>query len=419
MKTKAVRLYGKNDLRLEEFELPVLKDDEILARIVTDSLCMSSYKATKQGTDHKRVPQNISENPVIIGHELCGEIIEVGAKWKLEFKSGMKFSVQPSLGETTFDAAGYSFQWFGGDATYVIIPKIYMENNCIIEYKGEGFFPGSLSEPYSCVIGTYKSHYHTQNGSYIHQMGIRQGGSMALIAAAGPMGLAALDCIINYERKPTLLVVTDIDDNRLNRIKKLIPIEKAKNNGIELKYLNTKDIPDVKSKLLALTKNKGFDDILVFAPVKPVVELADSLLAKDGCLNFFAGPADNEFKAEMNFYNIHYNATHVVATNAGNTEDLRDALEMLGSKKLNPSFLVTHIGGLNAVIDSTMNLPHLPGGKKLIYTNLSFPLTAIDDFGKLGVQNELFKELYRITCMHNGLWSVEAENHLLEHGSKI
>ena len=45
MKTKAVRLYGKDDLRLEEFELPAIREDEILARVVSDSICMSSYKA--------------------------------------------------------------------------------------------------------------------------------------------------------------------------------------------------------------------------------------------------------------------------------------------------------------------------------------------------------------------------------------
>ena len=44
MKTKAVRLYGANDLRTEEFELPEIKDDEILVKIVSDSICMSTYK---------------------------------------------------------------------------------------------------------------------------------------------------------------------------------------------------------------------------------------------------------------------------------------------------------------------------------------------------------------------------------------
>ncbi|MFO7671274.1 MAG: hypothetical protein R6W31_16570 [Bacteroidales bacterium] len=48
MKTRAVRLYGKNDLRVEEFELPELKENEILAKVVSDSLCMSFYKAATQ-----------------------------------------------------------------------------------------------------------------------------------------------------------------------------------------------------------------------------------------------------------------------------------------------------------------------------------------------------------------------------------
>src|SRR6056297_1204550 len=97
MKTKAVRLYGKKDLRLEEFDLPEIKDDEILAHVVSDSICMSSYKAAIQGQDHKRVPNDVSNNPVIIGHEFCGTLIKVGDKWKDSFKEGDKFSIQPAL----------------------------------------------------------------------------------------------------------------------------------------------------------------------------------------------------------------------------------------------------------------------------------------------------------------------------------
>ncbi|MCK4345098.1 MAG: alcohol dehydrogenase catalytic domain-containing protein, partial [Bacteroidales bacterium] len=97
MKTRAVRIYGKDDLRLEEFELPSMKEDEILAKVVSDSICMSSYKATIQGPDHKRVPNDVAENPTIIGHEFSGELVEVGNKWSYKFKRGQKFSVQPAL----------------------------------------------------------------------------------------------------------------------------------------------------------------------------------------------------------------------------------------------------------------------------------------------------------------------------------
>ena len=72
MKTTAVRLYGQNDLRMGSFELPAIKDDEILVKVISDSICMSSYKAAIQGSNHKRVPDDIGENPIIIGHEFCG-----------------------------------------------------------------------------------------------------------------------------------------------------------------------------------------------------------------------------------------------------------------------------------------------------------------------------------------------------------
>ena len=77
MKTKAVRIYGKKDLRLEEFDLPELKDDEILAHVISDSICMSSHKAAMHGADHKRVPNDIYINPTIIGHEFAGVILDV------------------------------------------------------------------------------------------------------------------------------------------------------------------------------------------------------------------------------------------------------------------------------------------------------------------------------------------------------
>ena len=126
MKTKAVRLYGKGDLRLEEFELPALKADEILAKVVSDSICMSSYKAVNQGAAHKRVPNDVAEHPTIIGHEFAGEIVEVGEKWQGQFKAGDKFSIQPAMNYPggpvgIYSAPGYSYPFIGGDATYVII----------------------------------------------------------------------------------------------------------------------------------------------------------------------------------------------------------------------------------------------------------------------------------------------------------
>lgn len=414
MKTKAVRLYGKNDLKLEEFELPAIKDNEILARVVSDSLCMSSYKAATQGADHKRVPDDVATNPIIIGHEFCGELLEVGAKWVSQFKTGQKFAIQPALNyKGSVYAPGYSYKYIGGDATYVVIPSEVMEMGCLLPFEGEGYFGGSLAEPLSCVAGTFHAMYHTTRGSYTHEMGIKRGGNMAILAGVGPMGLAAIDYILHCDRCPATLVVTDIDSTRLDRAASILSPDEAAKNGVALTYLNTAGT-DAKSALMELSGGNGYDDVLVFAPVAPVVELADSILAEDGCLNFFAGPSDQNFSAKLNFYNVHYANTHIVGTSGGNTEDMREVLGMMSKGLLNPALLVTHIGGLNCVPEATLNLPSIPGGKKLIYDHIDMPLTAIADFGELGKTNQLYAKLNEICKSNNGLWSVEAERVLLE-----
>ena len=420
MKTKAVRIYGKNDLRLEEFELPAIKDDEILAKVISDSICMSSYKAAVQGADHKRVPEDVATNPVIIGHEFCGEIVEVGSRWKDEFKVGDKFTIQPAINyKGSLKAPGYSFPYIGGDATYVIIPNIFMQEKYVLAYRGEAFFFGSLAEPMSCIVGGYNANYHTKAGSYVHEMGIKEGGKLAILAGAGPMGMGAIDYAIHNDRKPSLIVVTDIDDARLARAASILTPEEAKSNGVELAYLNTASFDNPVKKLMELSQNEGYDDVFVYAPVKPVVEQGDSILGKDGCLNFFAGPVDPTFSALFNFYNVHYASTHIVGTSGGNIDDMREAISYMEKGLMNPSAMITHVGGLTAAIDTTLNLPKIPGGKKLIYTQIDMPLIALADLKKLGQNNSLYAKLAEIVENNNGLWCVEAEKYLLEKAKAL
>lgn len=422
MKTTAVRLYGKGDLRLESFELPAISEGEILARITSDSICMSSYKATMQGSDHKRVPDDIATNPIIIGHEFCGEILEVGSKWAGQFKPGQRFVIQPAINEpgNVYAAPGYSFPKIGGAATYIIIPEIVMYSGCLLNYDGDAFYFGSLAEPVSCIVGGFHVNYHTKAGSYEHEMGIVEGGSMALLAGVGPMGLGAIDYAIHNPRKPKLLVVTDIDDARLARAASIYTVDEAARNGVKLVYVNTTGIEDVPAHLLSFIEdNEGYNDVYVYAPVAAVVEQADKILAYDGCLNFFAGPTNPAFSAPFNFYSVHYNATHVAGNSGGNTDDLIESIDMMSKGLVNPSVMITHVGGLNAVIETTLNLPKIPGGKKLIYTHIDLPLTALNDFAELGQQDPMFKELDAIIKRHNGLWNGEAENYLLAHAPSL
>lgn len=420
MRTKAVRLYGKNDLRLEEFELPEIKEDEILVQVISDSICMSTYKAAVLGPEHKRVPQDVAQHPVMIGHETAGNIVQVGAKWRQQFQPGEKFALQPALNyKGSMDSPGYSYRYCGGDATYAIMPQEVMELGCLLKYDGDTYYEASLAEPMSCIIGAFHASYHTAMGSYDHHMGIVEGGSLALLAASGPMGLGAIDYALHSDRRPDIIVVTDVDETRLARAKAIFPPEEAKKAGIDLHFVNTWDMADAASYLRSLTPaGKGFDDIHVFTPIKSVVEQADRILGRDGCLNFFAGPTDTGFSAAVNFYNVHYNSAHVMGTTGGNTSDMLESLRMTEKKLINPAVMVTHIGGLDSAAEATLKLPELPGGKKLVYTGIDMELTAIEDFAAKGKENPHFAQLAAITKRSRGLWSAEAERYLLEHWGK-
>lgn len=418
MKTKAVRLYGEMDLKLEEFELPEMRDDEIMAEVVTDSLCMSSYKAISQAQKHKKVPEDIGEHPIILGHEFCGVILKVGEKWKHQYQEGDKFVIQPNIGDEKGYAPGYSYRYMGGDATKIIFSNQVMENGSLLKYNGDSFFEGSLVEPLSCVVGAFNAQYHMKKMySYEHVMGVKEGGAMALLGATGPMGFLAIDFAIHGPKKPSVLVVTGRTQEKLDMAAKLYTVEEAKEQGVELVYVNTRDMEDVNAELRNYSA-RGFDDVFIFAPNQEMVTYGTKMLAYDGCLNFFSGPADQEFSANVNFYNIHYNSTHFVGTSGGNTEDMKQSIELIENKIVKATKIATHILGLDDVPEVTKALPSLGGGKKIVYTHKRFPLTEVDKIGEKS-DNKFIDELKPILKRHGDLWSGEAERYFLQNAPVI
>ncbi len=168
------------------------------------------------------------------------------------------------------------------------------------------------------------------------------------------------------------------------------------------------------------TDGRMMDDVFVFYPGEALVEQADAMLGRNGCLNFFAGPPQKGFSARFNFYGVHYEEHHIVGTSGGNTEDMRISLDLMSRGRLDPSGMVTHVGGLDAAAEAILRLPEIHGGKKLIYTQISMPLTPIGEFAERaetaeGPLREVFAELARLTEATDGLWNAEAERFLLEH----
>lgn len=414
MKVEGVRMYGAKDIRLEEFDLPDIKEDEVLLKVMSDSICMSTWKEVKLGSGHIRVPDNIHEKPVIIGHELSGRIAKVGAKWADEYKEGERFVVLPGI-PGQMGAPGYSYEFFGGAATYCIVPNDVIEKGCLLHYEGDSFFEVSVSEPMYCIIGGYKANYHTKPETHEHFIGTKEGGNIAILGGCGPMGLGAVSYALATEQKPKMVVVTDIDDERLSRARSVISEQEAKEKGVELHYINTAKMEDEAKELLDLTGGEGYHDVFVYAPVRQIAETGNRIMAFDGCMNLFAGPADSGFSAEMNLYDAHYRNTKILGSSGGIKTDLLEALDLISQKKVKPAVMITHIGGLDAYADTTLRLPEIPGGKKLIYTQFHMPLTAIEDFRKMGEEEPLFARLADVCDRHNGLWNKEAEDILLNY----
>jgi len=246
---------------------------------------------------------------------------------------------------------------------------------------------------------------------------MKEGGNLALIASVGPMGLSAIAYVFAMARegkKAKRVLVTDINQERLDRAESIYTPESAKELGFELEYMNTSG-DDAQDRIMAFTDDEGFDDVILFAPVPALIKQSQDILRYDGCVNFFSGPTDTSFSAMINMYDIHYSNHHFVGNSGGNNEDLREATRLISEGKLDAAPMVTHILGLEDVAYVTNNVPDIPGGKKLVYPHCKIELTAIEDFAEKGKTDPRFADLAEILERHNQIWNAEAEKYVLEN----
>lgn len=417
MKTTAVRMYGAKDLRLEEFELPEITADEVLLRVVTDSLCTSTYKAVIQGTAHKRVPENIAEQPVILGHEMCGEIVEVGDNLKEDWKVGQRIVIQPALKLPSGYDPGYSYPYIGGNSTYAVVPKIVLEKECMVPYEGDSFFKGSLVEALGCILRGYKGFYHTDYTNYHRTDGAKKDGRIAILGGAGPMGIGAVELAIGYAGA-SQVVVTDLNQDRLDYAAKKSSPASAAERGCELMYINTSEMENPEEELIKLSDG-GFDDVFVMVPVPALFTMAEKICREDGCINFFAGPAVHEMQGSLNLYRVHYDGIHVVGTAGSIPEDTIDTIRLIEDNVINPGAMVSHILGLKDVANTLYEMERPSGAKKVCYPGLDIPVIAIDDLAELGKEDELCRALAEIVERNGGNWCSEAEEYLLANAPRI
>jgi len=370
MKSEAVRLYGKRDLRRETIDLPPPREHEIIADVLCCAVCATCCKVAQLGQEHNRVPKNLAQNPVILGHEFCAKVVEVGGGVEKSLL-GKNIIVQPMVYEKNFEwqAMGHSFGEAGGYATKIKIPRQFYENNAIIEFNGNGFYKAALAEPLACIIAAFRTQYHTNQESFKPIYGNKADGTTIFLGGAGNMGTLAVQLWRAKADKSAKLLIYD---RNLENLKSLN--EKIIKNDERIKVYSPQDENFVRS--LAGT----IDDVAVFAPSRDMVDLGMSLLAFDGCLNFFAGPFEKEFLVPVNFHNIHYLRHHIVGSSGASGEDIRKALQLIEDGTIDPSLVVSHITGLDGVCEIVGNFSAFGGGKKLVYPQIKLPVTAVEDW---------------------------------------
>ena len=417
MKTRAVRLYGENDIRVEDFELPEIGENEVLIKIETDSLCASTYKAVIQGANHKRVPPDIDVNPIIIGHELAGTVVKPGKNLTDKFSAGMNVFIQPALKlESNYDP-GYSYRFVGGNTVYAVVPEVVIERNCLIPYAGDSFYKGSLVEALGCVIRAFKGLYHTDYETYTRTDGAKRGGRMVILGGAGPMGLASVELAINYAGCKQV-VVTDLNQERLDYANRMYSTEYAASKGVDLRYVNTSAIEDPVAYLKEISEG-GFDDCFVMVPVPALLTQGEAVCREDGCINFFAGPAVHDMQGSLNLYRVHYDGIHLVGTAGSIPEDTLDIIKLIEEGKIDPSGMVSHIMGIAEVPESIFAMKTPSGAKKMCYNELDIPCIEIEKLNEWADKAPLYKKLYEIVKENGGKWCAEAEKYLLANAPRI
>ena len=417
MKTRAVRLHGANDIRVEDFELPEVGAGEVLIKVETDTVCASTYKAVIQGSNHKRVPPDISENPVIIGHELAGTVVKPGRDVADRFPVGMNVVIQPALKLDSGYDPGYSYRFVGGNTVYAVVPEIVLERNCLIPYGGDSFYKGSLVEAIGCVLRAFKGLYHTDYTNYVRTDGAKKGGRIAILGGAGPMGLASVELAINYAGCKQV-VVTDLNQERLDYANRMYSTEYARERGVDLRYVNTADHEDPVAYLKEISEG-GFDDCFVMVPVPALLTQGEAICREDGCINFFAGPPVHDLQGSLNLYRIHYDGIHLVGTAGSIPEDTLDVIKLIEDGTIDPSGMVSHVMGLKDIPDSIFAMKTPSGAKKVCYNELDIPCIELEKLDEWAEKGPLYKGLYEIVSRNGGKWSAEAEKYLLENAPRI
>ncbi|MHA1385362.1 MAG: alcohol dehydrogenase catalytic domain-containing protein [Candidatus Helarchaeota archaeon] len=328
---KAAFYYDIGDFRVEEFSLPKLGPEEALVKVNSCGIC---------GTDvHKAIHKTV-KTPIVLGHEVSGEIIELGERVK-NFKVGDKVALAHHAGcgvchycrkghhslcdqylKTNLDPGGFS--------THVSVPAPNVRNTMLHIPEGLSFNEAAFMEPLACCLRGYKKTRF-------------EAGDSVFIYGVGPIGLLFVQLARAFNASE--IICSDLMNYRLNYAKDFGAthiINPSKENAVD--------------SVMKITQSKGIDLVIVTVGNVKVYEESTKLLGRGGDILFFAENLKGTFPLDPNI--IYKKEACFVGSYSSSPYEYEVGLGMIKNGYLNVKHLITHnfkLEDLNNAINLAKN----------------------------------------------------------------
>ncbi len=315
MKTMKIAMYyNNNDVRMEEMPIPKINDNELLVKIQASGICGSDVMEWYR----------IKKAPCVLGHEIAGDIVEVGRNVK-KYKVGDRVFVshhvpcntcrfclndQHTLCDTLHSTNFYP----GGFAEYLKIPEINVDRGVFLLPEEMSYEEGAFIEPLACVV----------RGLRIAKMKPRQS---VLIIGSGISGLLHIKLARAY--KAGRIISTDIDDFRLETAKKL---------GADAVIHAKENVPEQVKKY---NDGRLADLVVLCAGAPSAVKQAIESVGSGGTILFFA-PTEPGVEIPFPLFELWNKQVKMVSTYAGSPKDIEMAIDLIKSKKVEVTDMITH-----------------------------------------------------------------------------
>lgn len=310
--------YRNSDVRLQEVPKPEIGPGEILVKVVSSGICGSDVMEWYR----------IKRAPLVLGHEIAGDIVEVGRDVK-KFKVGQRVFVSHHVpcmkcryclsGHTsTCDTLRTTNFYPGGFAEFVRVPDINLDHGVYFLPKELTYDDGSFIEPLACCVRGYRQgHYRP--------------GTTVLVLGSGIAGLLNIKLAKAYKAERVL--ATDISEYRLDA---------ARRFGADAAFDARSDVP----KLVKEANGGRLADFVIVGAGSPsVIEQALRSVDRGGTVLIFAPPTPGT-QVPVPFGDLWKDEITITTTYAGGRPDFEEAIELMRSHRVVVSDMITHRFGL-------------------------------------------------------------------------